>query len=501
MTGISKSFNKVRVLSDVVFNIYKGECVGLLGENGAGKSTLMKILCGVYSKDSGVIRINGQEVEMNSVEDAQKLGIRIIYQELSLFPSLSVVDNIFINNEICQHGSRFILANLNKKDMRKRAEHILKDVLSVDIDLFKKVENIPFSQRQIVEIARAVNAESSLVIMDEPTTGLERKEKIKLFKVIEDLKAAGTSVIFISHHLDEVMQVCDRAVVLRDGHVVNDTLIKDTQVQELVTSMIGKNLNNYYPRIDKTLGKEILRVQNLNSKSNYHDISFSLKEKEVLGIVGLAGCGKNELIRSLFGITAYDSGDIIFKDRKIGNRTVREAMNNKFAFLPAERKTEGIFKDHNVAWNMTISALDRIKQKGRLSRSKEESTVNEYIDKFQIKVSSIKQLISRLSGGNQQKVMLSRWFLTDPEILLLEEPTRGIDVNAKVEVCEFVNEFVSKGKSVILVSSEEAEVIGMCDRILVLHDGKIAAELDADKTNIEEIKAYATNILHDSKEA
>lgn len=500
MTNISKSFNKVKVLSDVSLKIYKGECVGLLGENGAGKSTLMKILCGVYTKDSGEIFIDGKKVEMNSVEDAQNLGIRIIYQELSLFPTLSVLDNIFMNNEICKNNSKRIFAKLNKKEMKRRASVILKDVLSVDIDLSKKVGNIPFSQRQIVEIARAVNAESSLVIMDEPTTGLERKEKVKLFKVIEDLKASGRSVVFISHHLDEVMQVCDRAVVLRDGHVVNDAVIKETQVQDLVTSMIGKNLSNYYPKIDKTLGKEILEVKNLNSKA-YHDISFSLKEKEVLGIVGLAGCGKNELLRSLFGITPYDSGDILFKGEKKRNRTVSESMHNKFAFLPAERKTEGIFKDHNVSWNMTISALDTIKEKGRLNYKKEEKTVNEFINKFHIKVSSNKQLISRLSGGNQQKVMLSRWFLTDPEILLLEEPTRGIDVNAKVEVCDFVNEFVSKGKSVILVSSEEAEVIGMCDRILVLHDGRIAAELDASKTNVEEIKAYATNIIHNSKEA
>ena len=214
----------------------------------------------------------------------------------------------------------------------------------------------------------------------------------------------------------------------------------------------------------------------------------------------MAGCGKNELIRSLFGITSYDSGDILFKGNKVENRTVREAMNNKFAFLPAERKTEGIFKDHNVSWNMTISALEKIKERGRLNYKKEENVANKFIDKFHIKVSSTKQLISRLSGGNQQKVMLSRWFLTDPEILLLEEPTRGIDVNAKVEVCDFINEFVSKGKSVILVSSEETEVIGMCDRILVLYDGRIVAELESSKTNIEEIKAYATNIIHNAKE-
>ena len=496
MKNISKSFYGVTVLKDVSIAMGRGQCIGLLGENGAGKSTLIKILCGVYTKDSGDIFIDGKEIVIESVEDAQSLGIRTIYQELSLFPTMTIVENIFINNEICKNAKNSCLAPLEIVSMREEAERIFRDILSVDIDVSKKIEEISFSQKQLVEIARAVYSNGKIVIMDEPTTGLERKEKLKLFQVIKDLKANGTTIIFISHHLDEIMEVCDRTVVLRDGEIVLDDFVAKLNVQDIVKAMIGKSVDNYYPKVEMQIGKVLLSVKNLSSTNNFEDINFDVREKEILGIVGLTGCGKNEILRALFGIVPYERGTIEFKGKRIANKNVNQAMRNHFAFLPAERKTEGIFDIQSVSWNTSIAALDKIKNLFKLNLQKETNITNGYISDLGIKIHSPKQLISHISGGNQQKVMLSRWFLTDPDILLLEEPTRGIDVNAKVDVCRLISNFIENDKCVIMVSSEESEVLGMCDRIIVIHEGNIVAELDAKKTSVEEIKYYSANITN-----
>ena len=492
MKEINKSFYGVPVLKNASISLNKGECVGLIGENGAGKSTLIKILCGAYKKDSGQIFIDGKEKTINSVEDAQNLGIRTIYQELSLFPTLSVAENIFINNEITRNvASKLSFLDINT--MRIEAERILKDVLSVDIDVNKTIENIPFSQRQLVEIARAIYSNGQVIIMDEPTTGLETKEKEKLFNVIYDLKSHGKTIIFISHYLDEVMQVCVRIIVLRDGEVVIEDKTAHMTLDDIITSMIGKVVDNHYPKEKMELGNTVLKVENLSNVKDFNDISFDLHEKEIVGIVGLAGCGKNEILRALFGLVKWQSGKVTLNGEELKFKSVKSAMERKIAFLPAERKSEGIFAIQTVSWNTSIAALKKIMQGWKLSLRKEKLITNKFISELGIKVHSPSMLISRLSGGNQQKVMLSRWFLTDPKVLLLEEPTRGIDVNAKVDVYNLIMRYVKQGNSVIMVSSEEGEVLGICDKIIVIHKGSMVATLDREKTSLEEIKRYSVS--------
>ena len=487
--GIKKGFFGVPVLKGIDMKLYEGECVSLIGENGAGKSTLIKILCGVYTKDEGEILLNGVVRNITNAEEAKELGISVIYQELSLFPDMTVYENIFMNNELVSGGNKkSSVAKLNIKQMKEEAARVLHDRLHVDVDVNALVKDIPFSQRQMVEIGRAVYADSQFIFMDEPTTALEDKEKQTLFQIIRDLKAQKKTIIFISHHLDEIFANCDRTIVLRDGLVV---LEKDTQQlteKELVAAMIGRSVENYYPKVHYEIGKEMLKVEGLTSKV-FSDITFDLKENEILGIIGLAGCGKYEIIRALFGAHPYSQGTITMNGKVIGNRTTKEAIANKFAFLPSERKTESIFPEHDINWNTTIANLDAINETKGLNLRKENDITAQYIKDLSVKVTKQTQSIASLSGGNQQKVILARWFLANPDILLLEEPTRGIDVNAKTEVYNLIMDYVGqKGHGVIVVSSEEEEILGICDRILVIRNGRINGILDRKDTDLERLK-------------
>lgn len=451
--GIKKSFYGVPVLKGIDMKLFRGECVSLIGENGAGKSTLIKILCGVYNKDAGSIFLNGEEQHITNAEEAKKLGISVIYQELSLFPDMTVYENIFINNEkLKSEKSKSMLAPMDIAFMKNEAVKVLYDKLHVEIDVTKKIKEIPFSQRQMVEIARAVYADSQFIFMDEPTTALEDKEKQTLFGIIKELKQQKKTIIFISHHLDEIFANCDRTIVLRDGMVVLEDYTANLNEKELVAAMIGKNVDNYYPKVKYEIGRELLSVEHLTSDA-FTDISFKIHEKEVIGIIGLAGCGKYEIIRSLFGAVPYKGGKIIKNGNEIGNRTIKEAINNKFAFLPSERKTESIFPEHDINWNTTIADIDKINTRIGLDLKKESNLTRKYVDDLKIKIAKQTQTISSLSGGNQQKVILGRWFLKQPDLLLLEEPTRGIDVNAKTEVYKLIMDYVGRGGGVILVSS------------------------------------------------
>ncbi|MCD8083380.1 MAG: sugar ABC transporter ATP-binding protein [Clostridiales bacterium] len=468
--------------------LHEGECVSLIGENGAGKSTLIKILCGVYSKDEGEIYLNGQIQNITNAEEGKKLGISVIYQELSLFPDMKVYENIFANTELQKTKKKGSLMPLDISKMRKKAREILHDRLNVDIDVDARIRDIPFSQRQMVEIGRAILADSKIIFMDEPTAALENKEKKTLFRIIKDLKAQNKTIIFISHHLDEIFENCDRTIVLRDGLVVMEEVISDITEKELVQAMIGGNVSNYYPKVMYERGEKILSVKHLTKNKVFQDISFELHKREVLGIIGLAGCGKYEIVRALFGATSYDSGEIMKEGNRIYNRSIRESIHNKFAFIPSERKTESIFPNREVSWNTTISFMEKICGRLGLDLNKEKEITEDYIRDLKIKVTDQKQPISSLSGGNQQKVILARWFLTEPDILILEEPTRGIDVNAKTEVYKLIMDYLARDKSVIMVSSEEEEVLGICDRIMVIHNGEITGILDAKDTDIEQLK-------------
>ena len=490
MRNITKSFGPVQVLKGIDLTLNRGEVLGFIGENGAGKSTMIKIICGVHRKDSGEIFFNGTKTEIENVAHSQQLGISAIYQELSLMPDLNAAQNIFINRELNKKGSH-LFAPLDAAEMQAKAERILKDELQIDIPVDKPLKYLTLAQKQMVEIARTIYADAQIIIMDEPTSALGAAEREQLFKVIRGLKEKGRSVIFISHHLDEIMQVCDRISVLRDGKKVADDSVANFTVERIINEMVGKSLQSQYPKEDVAFGPPILAVHNLTKRGAFADISFELREGEILGLVGLEGCGKNEVIRSIFGRISYDSGEIVKAGRKLRIRSVKQAMASKIAFVPAERKVDGLFLKQDIAWNTTIAALDKIIKYQTLLTKKENALTDGYIAQLNIRAESHDQNITALSGGNQQKVMLSRWMMMDPDVFLLEEPTRGIDVNAKTEVYRAIGECVKERKGVIVVSSEEEEVIGICDRIIVMRNGKISGVLDAKKTDTSEIKRYS----------
>jgi ribose transport system ATP-binding protein len=493
MKNITKTFGSFKALNNVSLTLNRGEVLGFIGENGAGKSTLMKILSGLYTKDSGEILINGEQVEIDSVETSHQKGISTIYQELSLIPSLNVAENIFITREMTDGKSKGYLNRLKIKEMEKRGREILTS-MDVDIDVKTSVEQLNLGQRQTVEIARALSTDAKIIIMDEPTAALENKEREILFDNIRKLKKNDVSVIYVSHALDEIMKICDKVLIIRDGKVVSQKSVSDINVAEIISLMIGKSLEQQYIKRKVELGDEILKVKHLEDGKNYFDVSFNLRKGEIIGFAGLDGCGKNEVARTLFGLNTPIRGQVFLNKKPYQVKSPNQAIKKGLAFLPAERKTEGILSNQDIKWNTTIAKLERI-YKGCQIQSKDEKVyAQEYIDTMNIKVKNMNQEIVELSGGNQQKVMVARWLFIQPEIIVFEEPTRGIDVNAKTEIYEYIMRFVEAGKGVMVVSSEIPELIGICDRIFVMNKGKIVAELDAADTTQNEIKHYSVNI-------
>lgn len=492
MKNICKSFGPIDVLNDVHMVLHKGEVLGLIGENGAGKSTLIKILSGIHKKDRGDIILNGQKTEIKNAAHAQELGVSTIYQELSLIPDLNAVQNIFLNRECTSMGKSLVMP-LSYNEMRERSIEILENELNIKIDVDKPLRYLTLAQKQMVEIARTVYANVQIIIMDEPTAALETAERKQLFKVIQKLRSKGHSIIFISHYLDEIMEICDTVNVLRDGKRISEGPVAEFSVERIILDMVGKSLKNQYPKVQTQIGENILEIKGLEKKGKFKDISFELRRGEILGIVGVEGCGKNEVVRSIFGALKYDSGKIAIRGKEVTLKNVKDAMDKKIAFVPAERKIDGLFLKQNIAWNTTIASLFKITRYKTIVERQEREITNYYIKQLRTKAKGYNQNISALSGGNQQKVMLSRWIMTDADIFLLEEPTRGIDVNAKTEVYAAIGACVKDGKGIIVVSSEEEEVLGICDRIIVMKKGRISKLLEASKTTVAEIKKYSVS--------
>lgn len=486
MENIQKYFPGVHALKGVQLKLRPGEVTALLGENGAGKSTLMKILSGVHNKDGGTILIDGESVETLTPKLAQQKGIAIIHQELNMCPDLTVAENMFLANEDVHAG--FILSN---KEMEKKAQEIL-DTLKVSIKADEIVGNLSVSKQQMVEIAKALSQNTKVLIMDEPTSALSASEIEELFTIINRLKADGCAIVYISHRLAELEHIVDRVVIMRDGEYIMSEKFTDMTMDEIVTNMVGRELTEQFPRVECEVGKPILEVENLNAGPLVRDISFTLREGEIIGISGLMGSGRTELTRALFG--ADPSTGVIKIDGKTVNiKKPIDAIQNGLVLAPEDRRKDGLCVKLSVRENLSLPNLDLISDKiGVLSKKKEESLVSKAISQLGIKLSSQETPASTLSGGNQQKVVVGKWLARNSRIVIFDEPTRGIDVGAKVEIYNLMNSLKEEGVGVLFVSSEMPEVLGIADKILVMSEGRITGEVDVQDADQKKLLELAT---------
>ena len=476
MTGVSKSFPGVKALKKIDLEIERGSIHGLIGENGAGKSTLMKILSGVYKKDEGTVFFKGKEVKDITPKESQELGISIIYQEFNLISALSIAENIFLNR-LGEKDKEKSVKIIKWKEINKRAS-ILMNSIGCDLNVKELVEEVSVAQKQMVEIAKALSYNSELIIMDEPSAVLTSNELNTFFKVIQDLKNRGVTIIYISHKLDEIFELCDKVTVLRDGEVIDTKKISDISKEEIIQKMVGRTLDNEFPKRVSNIGEEILSVKNLYIKNKIKNISFNLLKGEILGIVGLVGAGRTETVRAIFGADKKQAGEVYINGNKIEINSPVKSIRSKMVLLTEDRKQQGLFLKYNVKQNISIMNLNRILHGVFISKKKETAISKKYIDDIGIKTPSENQITMYLSGGNQQKVVVAKSLFADPEILIMDEPTRGIDVGAKYDIYVLMNNLVSKGKSIIFISSELPEVLAMSDRILVFYKGMINGEFD-----------------------
>lgn len=487
MKGICKSFSGVQVLKNVHLELKAGEVHALLGENGAGKSTLIKILGGVYTKDSGNILVDGQEVHVTDVESAKRAGIRIIHQELMLIPYMTIAENIFLGQE-----PKTKAGTVNKAKMNEMAAGFLKD-MGLDLNPKTLLGELNIAQQQMVEIIRAISFGAKIIVMDEPTSSLTDSEVDALFDAITKLKKTGVGIIYISHRMAELDMISDRITVMRDGEYVDTVVTKETDHDKLVALMVGRQLGNLYKKHDHSMDEVILKVEGLASGKEVQNVNFELKKGEVLGFSGLVGSGRSEAMSCIFGLRNKDKGHIYIENREVDIRSVKDAMREGIGFVPEDRKKEGIYPIQGLRFNATIEILDRFLKKGRYNQKKELELARKYVDDVMMtKYSSIEQEIGKLSGGNQQKVIISRWLLCTEKILILDEPTRGIDVKTKSDIYHLIDDLTEKGLSIIFISSEMPELINMCDRIVVMNQGHTAGVLSRDEFSQEKIMSLST---------
>ena len=484
--NIAKSFSGTKVLKGVNLELGHGEILALLGENGAGKSTLMKILSGIYSKDSGEIYLDGELCHFQNPKEAQNKGVAIIHQEMNLCNDLSVSENIFLGREVMD-GLR-----LNHKKMDEEAQKILDD-LGISMKSTELAGDLKVSEQQMVEIAKALSQDAKVLIMDEPTSALSRKEIEDLFRVIRKLRDEGRGIIYISHRLDELRAIADKVSILRDGENVISGDLKDFSIDDIIRHMVGREIQDKFPRIHREKGKEILRVENLNAGPKVRDISFSLYEGEILGIAGLMGAGRTEMTRALFGVDEKTSGKIYLFGEEVKTNTPKDSIELGMALIPEDRRKDGLCTDLSIRENISLPNLDSMKNSlGVLSKDLELKISEDTIKSLNVKAKDREMISKNLSGGNQQKVVLGKWLVRNPKVILFDEPTRGIDIGAKVEIYQIMNELKKKGVGVLFISSEMEEVLGMSDRILIFCDGRITGELSREEANQENILKLAT---------
>ena len=484
---VSKFFPGVIALNKADLKLYSGEVHGLMGENGAGKSTLIKLLTGAYKPDEGEMLLDGQPLKVNGPKDAMNMGLTAIYQELNVIPKLTVWENIFLGREL-----RNKKGLLDIPQMKERAKEMLQQ-LRQNIDVDEKVENLGMGHQQMVEICKALVLESRLIIMDEPTSSLSAGETEELLRTARELRDRGMAIVFISHHMDEIFRICDRLTVLRDGCVIQSMLAKDTNTENLIKLMVGRDINQQFPKIVAAKKEELLRIEDFTSEDgSFKDISFSVCGGEVLGFAGLVGAGRTEVMRAIFGADARKTGKVYVKGKEADIRSPKAAISYGIAFLTEDRKGEGLVLSNTVGFNINLSTFEKSKRGLLLNNALLRNKAKNDITQLRIKTPSINTTVRGLSGGNQQKVVIAKWLETNADIFIMDEPTRGLDVGAKLEVYNIINNLVSEGKAVIMVSSELPEVMGMSDRIIVMHEGYMAGEFKRDEVEREAIMMAAS---------
>ncbi len=487
MKGINKSFPGVKVLSDVQLNLKSGELVALMGENGAGKSTLMKILGGIYERDAGTIIVKGETQEKMTPDIASSRGIAIIHQEMNLIPHLSVMENIFLGREYTYGKSGFV----NWRKMRQETKRWL-DQLAIKLDPDTLVGDLSVGQQQMIEIAKALSMQADILVLDEPTAALTNREIDALFDMIASLKEKGVGMIYISHRMEEIFQVSDRITVLRDGQYVGTVETAETNLDELVKMMVGREITDRFPKVEVQLGGERLRVENLNVKDKLSNISFSIKSGEIVGVAGLMGAGRTELAKALFGLEKVREGQILVDGKPVRVTRPIDAISAGIALVTEDRKEEGLVLSLSVRENISLPNLQKVSSLGVMKPRNEQVLSNDAIQRLFIKTAGGEQIVGSLSGGNQQKVVIGKWLAKKPKILILDEPTRGVDIGAKKEIYDIMNRLAQDGVAILMISSELPEVLGMSDRVLVMHEGRITGEFTREEATQEMIMRAAT---------
>ncbi|MCK6264524.1 ribose ABC transporter ATP-binding protein RbsA [Vibrio sp. ZSDE26] len=484
LNAMEKAFPGVKALDKASLNVYSGRVMALMGENGAGKSTLMKVLTGIYSLDGGDIHYQGKPTAFKGPRDSQQAGISIIHQELNLIPELTIAENIFLGREFTSP-----LGRIQWQKMYHEADKLLAR-LNVKHSSSTLLGDLSLGEQQMVEIAKALSFESKVIIMDEPTDALTDTETESLFKVINELRDQGCGVVYISHRLKEIFEICDDITVLRDGKFIGECTVAETDEDGLIEMMVGRKLEDQYPRVDVEHGEVCLEVSGLTG-SGVHDVSFTLQRGEILGVSGLMGAGRTELMKVIFGALPSERGEINLDNKTVNPVSPQDALANGIAYISEDRKGDGLVLGLSVKENMSLCALDKLTKNGQIQHKDEVVAVEDFIRLFNIKTPTRDQIIGNLSGGNQQKVAIAKGLMTRPKVLILDEPTRGVDVGAKKEIYQLINKFKSEGMSIILVSSEMPEVLGMSDRIMVMHEGRVSGEFDVKDADQEKLLACA----------
>jgi rhamnose transport system ATP-binding protein len=485
LVGISKRFAATQALDDVALDLRPGEVHALVGENGAGKSTLVKILAGVHQPDSGSIRLDGVETVIHGPAQARALGIAVVHQEPRLFPDLSVGENVFIG-----HAPSGRFGTIDWGETRRQAK-VLFEELEVQFDVTAPVRGLSMADQQLIEIAKALSVEARVLILDEPTASLSAHEVDRLFAIVRRLRDRGVAVLFVSHRLDEVFVLCDRVTVFRDGRHVVTAPTAELTTADLVRHMVGRTVS-LFPKVENPIGDVLLDVRGLTRLGEFQDVTFTVRVGEIVGLAGLVGAGRTEVARVLFGIDRRDGGEVRLGDKPVEFASPSAAMTAGIAYLPEDRHQEGLVLDFSIAQNVTLPILPRIFPKFLIRPAIEDEVAHEYTDRFDVRMTGVDQLVGALSGGNQQKVVLAKWLASMPAVLILDEPTRGIDIGAKVEVHRIISELAASGLAIVLISSDLPEVLAMSDRILVLHEGRITADIPRDRATQERVMFAAT---------